>query len=325
MAAAVGLAALAASCSSGGGGGTTPSTGAPRVAPKVEERTLTVDGEERHYRLFTPEGLDRHAGLALVLALHGALNSAESMVQATQLDGAATDHGFMVAYPSARNEVWNGGFCCTQGRGSMGPDVEFLGRLIDDVGTVRNLDARRVYAVGVSAGGVMAYRLACNLAERLAGIGAVAAAMLLDDCAPSRPVPVAILHGTADPIVPFAGGRVQGGAVLPAPSTRAIAERWASLDGCPAPPTTEVAGTVTTSTWAGCEGGSSVRLVVVADGGHNWFAKDFDLPDGAVDATTDLLRFFGLAPPPGPDAPDAPAGPVSSVPTANADLGPPPS
>ncbi|MGI8686843.1 MAG: alpha/beta hydrolase family esterase [Acidimicrobiales bacterium] len=268
--------------------------GAVRPAhPAIEHRTIDMGGAVREYRLFTPAAPD--GDLPLVVALHGGGNRAQSLVEATQLDAAATANGFLVAYPEAA-QVWNGGFCCTGGRGDAADDVRFLDRVIMDVAANRGVDPRRVYAVGVSAGGVMAYRLACDLAPRLAGIGSVAGTMLLDDCHPARAVTVVEIHGTADGIVPFDGGSVISPrvATAAAPPVPAVVERWASLDQCPGPPTTTVNGSVTTTAWNGCDRATSVRLVAVGGGGHTWFATEFGLPDGAVDATDTFLAAFGL-------------------------------
>lgn len=274
-------------------GGSTPARSTVANFPTVEQRTLDMGATTREYRLFSPAGVP--GPLPLILALHGGGNRAASLIEATRLDPAATANGFLVAYPEAAG-VWNGGFCCTGGRGDKADDVRFLDRVITDIATVRNVDASSVYAVGVSAGAVMAYRLACDLAPRLAGIGSVAGTMLLDDCNPTRPVSVVEIHGTADGVVPFEGGLVISPRVAsaPSPSVAAVAERWAALDGCPGPATSTSEGTVTTTAWSGCAGGTSVRLVRVDGGGHTWFATEFGLPDGAVDATDTFLDAFGL-------------------------------
>ena len=291
---------LAACSGSGDGGGTSGATAAPDgavAAPPAEEvRRLEVDGLDRRYRLVTPRSAQ--GGRApLVLALHGGGNTAESLAGTTQLDQAADRHGLVIAYPEAwERGVWNGGFCCTGGRGSAAADLQFLDRVLADVADARDVDLDRVYAVGVSAGGVMAYRLGCALATEIAGVGSVAGVMKLDDCNPAVPVSVIEIHGTADEIVPYEGGVVisERVATEPAPSVTAVAERWAALNRCPAPASTEVEGPVTRTQWAGCASGTEVRLVTVDGGTHNWFAPEFGPPDGALDATAELLAFFDL-------------------------------
>ena len=261
----------------------------------MARRHLPSDGLDRSYRLFTPTSFPgRGAAVPLVLALHGAGNSGDSFAETTQLDLAATANGFVVAYPDAHDKLWNGGFCCNGGRGDPAVDVRFLEGVIADAASVAPVDPARVYAMGVSAGGVMAYRLACDRADLVAGIVVVAGSMQLDDCRPSRPVPALVVHGTADQLVPYEGGVIRGAAVRPAPPTEAVADLWASLDRCPGPPAHQVDGPVAIRTWTGCAAGAAVRLVTVDGGGHSWFAREFGPPNGAVDATTAGLDFLGL-------------------------------
>lgn len=281
---------LMAACGRGADDGSI--AGGPR--PAVEHRRVEVDGLDRRYRLYTPPDAEGGGPLALMLALHGSGNSPESLVDASELDHAASGGSFIVAYPEAIGLVWNGGFCCTNGRGTAAADVRFLEKVIADVAAVRRIDESRTYVVGFSSGGIMAYRLACDVAGRFAGIAALAATMVLDDCSPSRPVSVIAIHGTADGVVPIEGGRIAGGATRPAPAANAVAERWASLDGCASSPRTESRGGVTTVAWGECAAGARVQLVTVDGGGHNWFHPVYGPPNGALDATAAVTRFFGL-------------------------------
>lgn len=274
----------------GCGGSGEPAEAPP--PPAVQRRTVDVDGLSRAYRVFAPLSLDRRGPVPLVLMLHGVANSADSMVEATQFDRAADTGGFIVAYPEGVNQTWNAGYCCL-GRATTGPDdVAFLTRLIDDVQSQHRVDAARVYAVGVSAGGMMAYRLGCELSGHIAGVGAVAGAMILDECRPSRPVSVIEIHGTADQLVPYEGGHTAGGATQDSPPTPAVVERWAELNRCPAPPATQTEGPVTTSTWNGCAEGTAVKLVTIDGGGHTWFAPGLGTANGAVDATGQIWEFL---------------------------------
>ena len=284
------LALMLAACGGGGAGDDASEPSRPAVA----SRRLQVDGVSRDYRLYTPPDAEQAGPVPLVLALHGSGNTVESLVDSSEFDEAADIGGFIVAYPAAIGISWNAGFCCTTGRGDPKADVRFLDQLITDVASVRRIDERRVYAVGVSAGGIMAYRLACDLSGRIAGAGAIAATMALDDCHPSRSVPVSAIHGTADDVVPYAGGRIQGGATGPAPAATAVAERWASLNACQGPRAEDVRGLVTVAGWSECAAGSRVRLVSVEGGGHNWYLPVYGPPNGAIDATATFTEFFGL-------------------------------
>lgn len=262
--------------------------------PAVAWRSLSVDGVARRYRLYTPPLVDDAGPMPLVLALHGSENSVESFVDASELDEAASANAFIVAYPEGQRLLWNGGLCCTSGRGNPAEDVRFLAQVVDDVASARRVDRSRVYAVGVSGGGVMAYRLGCDRSDLLAGVAAVSGAMAVDDCKPSGAVSVLTIHGTADGIVPYEGGRIRGGAIAPAPPATAVAERWASLNRCSGSPARQVEGVVTTTTWTGCADDARVRLITLEGGSHNWFSKVYGLPNGAVDATQAIADYFQL-------------------------------
>jgi polyhydroxybutyrate depolymerase len=272
------------------GGSDSPSEPAP--PPAVQHHQLQVDGLSRSYRLFVPLSLDRAKPAPLVLVLAGVGNTGESMVEATGFDRVAEREGVVVAYPEGVNETWNAGYCCL-GRATSGPDdVRFLSQLIDDVAAKNRIDSARVYAVGVSAGAMMAYKFACEQAGRIAGVGSVAGAMVLEACQPARPVSVIEIHGTADDLVPYQGGRTAGGATEPSPPTPAVAQRWADLDACPAAPTTRTDGPVSTLTWTGCAAGTGVKLITIDGAGHTWFAEGLGPLSGAVDATNEIWSFL---------------------------------
>ena len=278
------------------GGGSSQDASEP-PPPAVQQKQLTVDGLSRSYRLFTPLSLDRAQPAPLVLVMAGVGNTGQDMVTATDFDRMAETGDFIVAYPEGVNETWNAGYCCL-GRATTGPDdVAFLTRVIDDVQATSKVDPERVFAIGFSAGAMMAHKLGCDVAGRIAGVGSVAGAMVLDECRPLRPVSVIEIHGTADGLVPYEGGRTAGGATQPSPPTREVVKRWAELNGCQPTPATTAEGVLGTSTWAGCREGTSVKLITIDGGGHTWFAPLLGPASGALDATRVVWEFLsGLRP-----------------------------
>lgn len=283
------LAVLLAACGKGAGPAPSATASSP---PSRQQRQIEVGGRQRDYRVFAPPNLDRRAPPALVLVLGGVGNTAESMVGATQFDRQAIDGGFVVAYPEGLGQTWNAGYCCGTAAGENVDDVAFLLAVMDQVQVEYHSDPARVFVAGVSNGGMMGYRMGCQIADRVAGVGSVAGSMILDDCRPSRPVSVIELHGTADDLVPYEGGRTAGGATRPSPPTVTVAQRWAALDGCPDEPAVETKGPTRTSTWANCSQGTAVKLITVDGGGHTWFAPKLGPANGAVDATAEIWAFF---------------------------------
>jgi polyhydroxybutyrate depolymerase len=223
----------------------------------------------RTYRLYVPAGLPAGKGKTpLVIALHAALGSGGVMELLTRLDRVADREKFLVAYPDglpATGRVWNAGDCCNR---SAEDDVGFLGRLIDGVVAARGADPARVYVTGISNGAMLAYRLACQRADRIAAIAAVAGSMTYRPCRPGRPVPLMIFHGTADTTVPEAGGSLPAlGMRGTFPPQREVVRTWSRIDGVRPPARVSYQkGGVTCRT-------SDPAMVVycrVAGGGHTW-------------------------------------------------------
>jgi polyhydroxybutyrate depolymerase len=186
---------------------------------------------------------------------------------------------------------WNAGSCCIDNVNTpVADDVAFVSQVLDRVTTDLPIDKTRIFIAGVSAGGFMAYRLACELSGRIAGMASVAGAMLVDSCHPARPVSILEMHGTDDSNVPYDGGAVFNGAA--SPSVAAVMQSWATLDGCAGNPTQSQSGITKTSAWKGCKAGTTVRLDTVVGGHHTWFGSTIDPVPGEPSANATIWTFF---------------------------------
>jgi polyhydroxybutyrate depolymerase len=244
--------------------------------------TIKAGGQDRVYRLHKPSGLTAPAGLVVVL--HGGFGSAEQAERSYGWDQLADSSKFVVVYPDGVRRAWNvnGGGCCGKPAREHIDDVGFITAAVADVEKNIRIDASRVYATGMSNGGIMSYTLACHTAL-FAAIGPVAGTQL-DPCPSPHPVSVMAIHGTADPNVPYGGGEGHGFAHINGPPVPELNALWRKVDQCQAPVET-TDGEVTTST-AECAGHRGVVLVTVGDGGHHW--PDF--------ATAKLWDFFKAHP-----------------------------
>lgn len=278
-----------AACGGGGAGD------APPPAAPVQHGRVTIDGQERPYRVYMPPTLDRSRPAPLVLVLHGGASTVEDMVRTTGFDKEALAGEFIAAYPEATQRAWNAGRCCGSAPRRNPDDVGFLTQVLDELEADYPVDRSRVFVTGVSNGAMMAYRFACERADRVTAVGVVAGSVMVDGCQPSRPVSVLEIHGTEDTLIPYLGGKPaapEAEAAPPYTATPAMMQRWAEVNGCPAPPAAKVDGPVTTEEWTGCTNGSAVSLVTVEGGGHVWFAPGLGPANGAVDATGTIWRFF---------------------------------
>jgi polyhydroxybutyrate depolymerase len=269
-------------------------------ANAADQRSLTSDGRARTYLVHRPGGLDRFKSVPLVIMLHGALGTGSQAERAYHWDEHADRAGFVVAYPDGIRRTWNaGGECCGPAHKDKVDDVAFISRLIETLVRDENIDPHRVYVTGISNGGAMTYRYACEGSYAIAAIGPVAASFTYS-CATPRALPVLAIHGLDDHTVPYAGGpgkRAKDVVWLP---VQASLDSFRDADQCDAPSLAQN-GVVVTST-ARCDKGREVVLITVADGGHQWpgSARErglvarllLDPPSKALDATDVMWNFF---------------------------------
>lgn len=244
--------------------------------------TLRHDGIERFALIHVPE--NHPAAAPLVMALHGGGGSAAWQANdATYgLISSAEQAGYVAVFPNGTSSVsngmfatWNAGNCCAKARDAGVDDVGFLRAVVADVQSRMDIDSRRVFAIGMSNGGMMAYRLACEAADIFRGIMSVAGTDTTRECKPSRPVAVLHIHARNDDLVLFAGGAGKKfrreAQVTDFDSVTDIITRWVHLDhaATEARQTLSVPGATCEQHDAG-DDGAPVQLCVTETGGHSW-------------------------------------------------------
>ncbi len=263
------------------------------VGAAVEAELRTGDGRTRRYRVYVPSTLQADTGAPLLIALHGGGGSAAQFELNSGFDGLAEANGFIVVYPDGISalpngtgpQTWNGGYCCGPAVNRNVDDVGFIRQLIDALGSRYRIDPARIYAAGHSNGGILSYRLACELADTIVAIGVQAGSLGIDACAPARPVSVFHLHGTADTNHPIDGGRGSGVAGVDFRPARGSVEALAVANRCTGTPTsasTPDNRDLVTTTWTGCDDGVEVRYVVVDGATHAWMGRPGVSPGAAA-------------------------------------------
>ncbi len=248
-----------------GSGAACPPGGLP--PGRYDGVTLEVGGRTRSYDLFIPETVDVTTPTPLVLNLHGLLGSPAQQASFSEYDAAAVSAGVVVAYPAGVASSWNGGACCGEAQSQGVDDVEFARTLVANISLTNCIDDRRVYAIGMSNGGHMAHRLACEAADVFAATASITGVLTLppESCAPSRSISVLQFHGTDDNIVPY------GGAGPGYPNVRTMMQGWRDRNGCaPVPDVFVDEGDALCERWPACEGGVDVSLCTIDGGGHCW-------------------------------------------------------
>ncbi|MEI8349323.1 MAG: PHB depolymerase family esterase [Candidatus Omnitrophota bacterium] len=173
------------------------------------EFSLAHDGIIRKYKVHLPPAYDGKTIFAVVIYIHGGSGDMRA-VYMDGVDKAADKFGFILAVPEGTGEltfghlrgVWNGGKWATGECCGSADDVGFISKMIDELKAKFKVDARRIYATGISNGGLMTNRLGCELSEKIAAIATVTPAAVKSECQPSRSMPVMNIHGTADPANP---------------------------------------------------------------------------------------------------------------------------
>lgn len=290
------------------------------AAPAASADTIDIDGVKRSYAVQLPA----KRLVPLVVVLHGKTQRGADMMTRTAWPQVAKREGFAVVFPDGLNHAW------VDARTKAGPalrgppagtdDVAFIAKLVEKLVANGTADPRRVYVTGISNGGAMAMTLVCARADLFAA-GASVSMNLTDEtavtCHPSRPLPILLMNGTADPLVPYEGGR--GSSYYAADgfwSTDETLAFWRKLNGCEIdnsdmtdlPDRAPADQSTVTRISSRCPEGHDVVLYRINQGGHRMpgFSPDARFPkvaasllgsqNGDIDAAETIWTFFGQFP-----------------------------
>gem|GEM_PF-641303 len=252
-------------------------------------------GQRRTYYLHTPPSYQTGQPLPLVLAFHESSGTGKDMAAHTGLNHLADEKGFMVVYPDGLNEKWN-----VSDKAATGEDnVLFVQALIAHLGQIRAIDHQRIYAAGLSNGGILVQKLACKKPAQIAAFATVAAslpAQFQPKCQNQTPISILMINGTADAVVPWDGGAppdIHVGRDLSLPSIPNVINFWQQHDGCMSPPTVVHRSDklVTTSSYTNCQAGSEVTLLTLNGASHIWPGGGYGTSP-FVDASETIWDFF---------------------------------
>jgi polyhydroxybutyrate depolymerase len=284
--------------------------GARIPGPGRYEIRLQHDGIERMALVHVPKSYDPGKSTPLVMALHG--GGGGMIYQANDenygLITKSEQAGFIAVFPNGISGVqsgmlatWNAGNCCAKARDENVDDVGFLRKLVADVGGRSNINRQRVFAIGMSNGAMMSYRLACEASDVFKGIMAVAGTDNTKQCKPAQPVPVLHIHARNDDRVIFTGGAGKAfrneALVSDFVSVPDSIAKWVKLNRANAK-----AKRVLTVPGASCDlheagaNGAPVELCVTDTGGHSWPGgeknRGDEAPSKAINANDLMWEFF---------------------------------
>lgn len=247
---------------------------------------------KRSYRVHVPPSYDPGKPLPLVVVIHGAFDNASGMEKATGFSELADRENFIVQYPNGISlfgflQHWNAGHCCGKAADDKVDDVGFIAKAIEDLCFRLNVDRRRIYMVGFSNGGMMAYRFAAEKSDLLAAVAPLAASIGGRASenkpewripVPEYPLPIISMHGMKDDDVPYNGGISlrRGGdrSYYSVPESIAF---WVDQNGCHGPVKERelYQDAVTVKSWTGCFDNSEISLYLLKEWGHVWPGKVF--------------------------------------------------
>src|SRR5271166_1733667 len=273
------------------------------ASSRDEPGTFQFGGLTRTYSVHVPPG----SPAGLVLSLHGGGGTGAGQRSLTDFDAVADANNLVVVYPDGYDKSWNDGRAASPASRRHVDDVGFLVALVAKLQSDYNIARGHVFATGMSNGGFMSNKLACDRADVFAAIAPVAGTLGAGvACHPSRPVSVLEAHGTADPLVPFNGGAVRGrGGPSHSIAARSMVDTWRSADGCQGDPSTQVLPNVGDGTVVhrfdstACAASTEVVFYQIDNGGHTWPGGKQYLPQAiigrtsrALDASEVIAQFF---------------------------------
>ncbi|MEY4979296.1 MAG: hypothetical protein RLZZ352_1566 [Pseudomonadota bacterium] len=277
---------------------------AAALPPGSHTLVLRHAEHEREFIVHVPVNYQAATPVPLVVALHGGGGHMQNMARDRLygLVSQAEASGWIVVFPNGfsrlpggRIATWNAGICCGAAHDTGSDDVAFLRAVVAEVQRRLNIDPQRIFATGMSNGGMMSYRLACDAADLFRAVAAVAGTDGTTHCTPQRPVAVFHIHARDDDRVLFNGGSGQASAThANFVSVPATIEKWTRLNTCrgPAQRVLEQPGVVC-EVRTSCE--AEVRLCVTDSGGHAWPGGRKALGgqgSNALDASAAIWAFF---------------------------------
>lgn len=246
-----------------------------------EVESFTFDGRSRFYQVAVPEVYDPDVATPLVIALHGAGDTAANFRENTRLEAEAHENGHLIVFPEGFERGWRYLDEDQMFVDEFTDDVLFLDTLIDEVSKTYHVDQDRVYLVGYSNGGLLTLRAACDLSERIAGVAVVAAVYsfeLVQHCAGDDPIDLLLVHGSSDEVFPWDGFAVIGrsGVLRTSFSFQQVRSYLRTAYGCPPEfdvARVEVPGTVmpiVRETYDNCDSEARIAIYGLIEFPHAW-------------------------------------------------------
>ena len=271
---------------------------------------LNFQSQDRYYKIHLPQTYNPKNSIPVIFAFHGGGGDMgiQSKDKFYKLISASEKYGFALVFPngyspfkSGKMATWNAGNCCGKARDEKIDDVGFIRELYQSLRVQINVDVKKVYAIGMSNGAMMSYRLACEASDVFKAIAAVAGTDNSLTCSPIKPVSILHIHALNDEHVKYQGGRGKKAAskdtVPEFTSVEATLSKWKSLLKC--------SGEFKISypkkgleihELTHCQASSQIKHFKLIDGGHSWPGgvkpRGTDKTSKLISANDEIWNFF---------------------------------
>lgn len=260
------------------------------ISSKIEKPgdytfTFSFNGADRYYKVHVPSKYDAKTSWPVVFVLHGGGGDMQiqSSDEISHQVSVADREGYIVVFPngsspfkSGKLATWNAGNCCAFARDQKIDDVGFIKAVLKNLTAQLNVDQAKVFADGMSNGGMMSYRLACEAADIFKAIASVAGTDVTTSCSPKNPISILHIHAQDDDHVLFNGGAGKNAfpdrsMVTEFTSVPDTISKWSKLNGCEgkAERFLQKPGYYCEK-FAKCKATVQLQLCVTETGGHSW-------------------------------------------------------
>jgi len=243
------------------------------------QASLQFGGRSRSYVVYLPSSVKVGTAVPLIFDFHGHGGSGTQEESSSGWKKKADQVGFLMVYPDGVDNSWNVGNCCGLAMSENVDDVGFTRAMIEAISKAACIDAKRVYATGMSNGAGFVQRLGCEAADVIAAIAAASADLVTDPCTPARPISELSVRGLSDTTVAYAGGNT-GSTGWYDPGAKATLDLWKTIDQC--------TGSETTThqyceSYTSCAAGVEITLCSLPNTSHDTYnnAVGMSVPDVA--------------------------------------------
>jgi len=272
--------------------------------------SINVQGISRKYLVHVPTGYNPAQPTPMVLAFHGGGGDMNYMARDEYygLISKSNKEGFIVVFPNGYSKfekgifaTWNAGNCCGDARDKKIDDVSFVRMIISHLERQMNVDKGRIFATGMSNGGMISYVMACEMSDVFKAIAPVAGTDNTITCSHQHPISVLHIHAQNDDHVLFKGGAGEGAFKDPSKVTdfTSVPEtihRWVTYNKCNATPNRVLTvNGAYCDLYTGCADGTEVKLCVTETGAHSWpggYKPRGEEPSQAISANDMMWDFF---------------------------------